>query len=122
MSLAQSMRQVCNIRRPTVESGRRNNRELVYPQGANALHLEQVICRLKVTQSRVITDEDRTGQRISFYSAFFPAGTDIKKNDRVEDLSERDGTLIGKLFFVDEIMPRRGIAQRHITVKLREVV
>ncbi len=57
-----------------------------------------------------------------FILLFFQPALISKKNDRVEDLAERDGTLIGKLFFVDEILPRRGVAQRHVTVKLREVV
>ena len=121
MSLSQSMRQVCNIRRPVIESGRRNSREPVYPEGADALHLTDQMCRIKVTQGRVFNDEDRTGQRISFYAAFFPAGTDIKKNDRIEDLKERDGTPVLSLAFIDEILPRRGVAQRHIKVNLREV-
>ena len=115
------MRQVCNIRRPTVGSGRRNSRELEWPEGADGLHLTGQICRVKVSQRFIRNDEDTTGQLISIYSAFFPAGTDIKKNDRIEDLTDRNGTPVIKRAYIDEIMPRRGITQRHITVKLREV-
>lgn len=121
MSLAQSMRQLCDVRRPTTISGRRNSKEYEWPTGADGLHLEAVRCRLKISQSRVMNDEDRTGQRISFYKIFVPAGTDIKKDDRIENLRERNGEPVGSLFFVEEIMPRRGSAQRHITIKLREV-
>lgn len=107
----------CTIERPAYQPN---------PYGEDAESGTTVVatgtrCRLVISSERIEDSTEAERPRISRYKHLLPAGTDVRKGDRITTLTLEDGTVLDEKFSVEAILPRRAHALHHVTCELKRI-
>jgi hypothetical protein len=106
----------CAIKRPRVERDSYNaSKETLYS------HLTDQVCRLVTKSERVPMGELAEKPVVTTYLLMLPAYTDVRPGDQIHSLVDEQGTAMAGTFRIDEVLPRRARAQRHISLRLERI-
>lgn len=78
-------------------------------------------CRLVIKEQRVPLGELAERPVITTYLLMVPAYTDVRQGDQVVMVVDEAGMTEPGPFRIESVLPRRGRAQRHISLRLERV-
>lgn len=109
----------CDIKRPKFGAGNENAHGL--SNSSKVFVASGVRFRLVEKEQRIWKSEEAEGAVITVYKGFFSPGVDLEERDELVNIVLENGTSVNEKYVIEEILTRRGMSARHLSVKLKRI-
>lgn len=116
MGVDSHMIHTCTLQRATIQKDDHGADVLVWTGMEPAVR-----CRLVIATQRSEISDFAERPIITTYKLLLPAYTDVQQGDRIVDVRDERGVVDAGPYRIESVLPRRGKAQKHISVLLERV-